>query len=115
MYQPATPQFREADILRSLVIQRILWENDAHLLFHSPTVWQERNDHNLTDDLKQETRLYAFIQELSHELEELDIRAGRAAFYDNMKKCYEIYQKYGFVTKLEFRLLDAWFADLESV
>lgn len=112
MYQPATPQFREADILRSLVIQRILWENSAHILFYSPTVWQERNEHDLMDDLKQETRLYAYIKDAAKELEDLEIKSGEEFFQENMIKCYEVYKKYNFVNNLEFQLIDAWFKDL---
>lgn len=115
MYQPATPQFREADILRSLVCQRILWENDAHLLFHSPTVWQERNEHDLMDDLKQETRLYAHVKDVSCDLEKLNIKSGSQNFHDNMIKCYEVYQKYGLVERLEFQLIDAWYKDIYNI
>ena len=115
MYQPATPQFREADILRSLVIQRILWENNAHVMFYSPTVWQERNEHDLMDDLKQETRLYAHIKDVSADLETLSLKPGAEFFQDNMIKCYEVYHRYGFVEKLEFDLIQAWFADLKNI
>ena len=114
MYQPATPQFREADILRSLVVQRILWENNANVLFYSPTVWQERNEHDLMDDLKQETRLYAYIKDVAKELEDLEIKSGEEFFQENMVKCYEVYKKYNFVNNLEFQLIDAWFKDLSS-
>lgn len=115
MYQPATPQFREADILRSLVIQRILWENNANVLFYSPTVWQERNEHDLMDDLKQETGLYAHIKDVSKKLENLNIKSGEQFFQENMIKCYEIYKQYNFITDLEFQLIDAWFKDLGNI
>ena len=114
MYQPATPQFREADILRSLVIQRILWENNAHILFYSPTVWQERNEHDLIEDLKQETRLYVHIKDVAKEFEDLEIKSGEEFFQQNMIKCYKIYQKYNFINDLEFQLIDAWFEDLSK-
>lgn len=115
MYQPATPKFREADILRSLIIQRILWENNAHVLFYSPTVWQERNDHDLMDDLKQEIRLYAYIKDLTKELEDIDIKPGEAFFQENLIKCYKVYKKYNFIDDLEFQLIDAWFKDLTKI
>lgn len=115
MYQPATPQFREADILRSLVIQRILWENNANVLFYSPTVWQERNKHDLMDDLRQETRLYTHIKDVSKKLEDLNIKSGENFFQENMIKCYEIFKQYKFVTNLEFQLIESWFEDLSSI
>jgi len=48
-------------------------------------------------------------------LEKLDIKSGKAGFFDNMINCYEIYKSYGFVSALEFTLIEAWFRDLENI
>jgi hypothetical protein len=64
------------------------------------------------DDLKQETGLYAYIKDVSKELEDLEIKSGEKFFHENMIKCYEVYKKYNFVNSLEFQLIDAWFKDL---
>ena len=114
MYQPSTPMFREADILRSFVAQRILWENDASLLFHSPTVWQERNEHDLILDLREEVRLYGYNSDICKKLEDLDIKSGADYFYDNMIACYKVYKEYQMVNDLEFSLISAWFDDLSK-
>jgi len=115
MYQPATPLFREADIIRGFVAQRILWENDMYLKFHSPTVKQIRNPHKIIEDLKEEVKLYAFVGDLCNELEATKISAGPQNFQDAMVKCYSIVEKYGFIDKFEFDLLDAWFNDLVKI
>lgn len=115
MYQPATPMFREADIVRSMVITRILWENDAHVMFHSPNVVQERNDHDIILDLREEVRLYSFVKEISAKLEKLNLASGSAAFYDNMIKCYEVFKPYGIIDDKENSYIDAWFTDLSMV
>jgi hypothetical protein len=115
MYQPATPMFREADILRSFVIQRIMWENGWNLCFHSPTMYQERNEHDYIEDLKQEVRLYALVKEVCKELENLNIKAGNKYFKQNMIKCYEVYKKYNFISDLEFLLIENWFDEIKQI
>lgn len=112
MYHPATPLFREADIVRSLVITRILWENEANVMFHSPNVVQQRNDHDIILDLREELRLYSFVKEISTKLENLNLDSGSEAFYKNMVKCYEVFKPYGMITDQEFVYLEAWFKDL---
>ena len=44
LYLPAYCSFRMTDIWRSFVAQRIAWENGWQLLFHGPTMEQERNE-----------------------------------------------------------------------
>ena len=46
------------DIWRSFVAQRILQENDWAVLFHAPTVSQERNEHDLMRDFADEVPGY---------------------------------------------------------
>ena len=43
------------DIWRSFVAQRIAWANGWAILFHEPTVWQDRNEHNLMRDFRDES------------------------------------------------------------
>ena len=50
LYLPAYCSFRMTDIWRSFVAQRIAWENGWRLLFHGPTMEQERNVHDLMKD-----------------------------------------------------------------
>ena len=42
------------DIWRSFVAQRIAWTNNWSVLFDEPTVWQERNEHDLMRDFRDE-------------------------------------------------------------
>ena len=58
MYLPSTCTFRMTDIWRSFIAQRILWENDSNLLFHSASAEQDRNEHNLLKDFKDEVPGY---------------------------------------------------------
>jgi hypothetical protein len=54
LYLPARCTFRMTDIWRSFIAQRIAWTNNWGILFHEPTVSQERNEHNLMRDFKDE-------------------------------------------------------------
>ena len=71
-------------------------------------------EHDLIEDLKQETRLYVHIKDVAKEFEDLEIKSGEEFFQQNMIKCYKIYQKYNFINDLEFQLIDAWFEDLSK-
>ncbi|USE33907.1 STELLO glycosyltransferase family protein [Endozoicomonas sp. SCSIO W0465] len=115
MYHPATPMFREADIVRSFVIQRILKEFDLSMMIHSATVYQSRNYHSLIDDFRQEVRLYSYIKKICQELNETEIHSKKTKFKESMKKCYQIFKPYRIVTESEFSLIDAWFDDLELI
>jgi hypothetical protein len=115
MYQPATPLFREADIIRGFVAQRILWENNMYLKFHSPTVKQIRNPHEVIEDLREEVKLYGWVSELCADLERLQISSGPQNYRDAMLKCYSVVEKYGFINISEYELINAWFDDLETI
>ena len=58
LYLPAYCSFRMTDIWRSFIAQRIAWENDWHILFHEPTVEQDRNEHALLKDFSDEVPGY---------------------------------------------------------
>ena len=45
---------RYDDIYASLICQRVMREHDLHVHFGQPFVWQQRNRHNLYDDLRAE-------------------------------------------------------------
>ena len=50
LYLPSYCSFRMTDIWRSFVAQRIAWENGWAVLFKSPDVYQDRNEHSLMRD-----------------------------------------------------------------
>ena len=59
------------DIWRSFVAQRIAWANNWSILFHEPTVWQERNDHSLMRDFKDEVPGYLHNRRIGEVLDRL--------------------------------------------
>ena len=56
------------DIWRSFVAQRICWENNWHINFHSSNVVR-RNEHNLLNDFKDEIVGYLNNDKLINELD----------------------------------------------
>jgi hypothetical protein len=115
LYLPATCSFRMTDIWRSFVAQRIAWENDWGVLFHEATVRQERNDHNLSRDFRDEVRGYLGNAAIAEMLDGLRLEKGVANISANMRICYEVLLRMGVIGKGELQLLDAWLGDLRAI
>ena len=112
MYLPAYCSFRMTDIWRSFVAQRVAWEEGWGVLFHEPTVWQERNEHDLMRDFRDEVPGYLNNAAICDALGRLDLRAGRLA--ENVFICYEKLVEMSLVGRQELPLLSAWLDDLKG-
>ncbi len=112
MYLPSYCSFRMTDIWRSLIAQRIFWENDWYLLFHEPTVYQERNDHNLLKDFEDEIPGYLNNDRIRKTLEDLDLQRGAEYLGTNLVKCYESLVEMGLIGKDELPLVTSWVEDV---
>jgi hypothetical protein len=115
LYLPAYCSFRMTDIWRSLVSQRIAYENGWGVLYHAPTVEQERNEHSLMRDFKDEIPGYMHNREIMAALAALPLAAGPQHIADNLRLCYATLVHKEWVGPKELQLLDAWLADLEDV
>jgi STELLO glycosyltransferases len=112
LYLPAYCSFRMTDIWRSFVAQRIAWENGWAVLFHEPTVWQERNEHNLLRDFRDEVPGYLNNAAIADTLGALSLQPGAAGLGENLLACYEKLVGMGLVGREELGLLAAWLEDL---
>lgn len=115
LYLPAYCSFRMTDIWRSFVAQRICWENGWRILFHSPTVYQERNEHNLMRDFEDEVSGYLNNSQIAKSLSQLKLLSGEQHIPDNLKKCYDTLIQLNLVKSEEFKLLETWLNDLVKV
>jgi hypothetical protein len=115
LYLPAHCSFRMTDIWRSLVAQRIATENGWWILFHEPTVWQERNEHNLMRDFADEVPGYLHNRAIASALAALPLQAGVEHLGENLRRCYEALIALEVVGRDELPLLDAWLADLRGL
>lgn len=115
LYLPAYCSFRMTDIWRSFVAQRIAWLNGWSILFHEPTVWQERNEHNLMRDFGDEVPGYLNNTAIGEALGSLELKSGTEHINENLRVCYEKLVSMSLVGEQELPLLDAWLKDTAEV
>lgn len=115
LYLPYHCSFRMTDIWRSFIAQRILWENDWRLQFHSSTVYQERNEHNLMHDFADEVPGYLNNERIRLTLEDLPMKRGVDAITDNLRLAYQALIDIGVVGADEMPLLSAWLDDIAAI
>jgi hypothetical protein len=111
-YLPAYCSFRMTDIWRSFVAQRICWEQGWGVLFHEPTVWQERNEHSLLRDFRDEVPGYLHNAAICEALDALKLAPGVERLGENLLACYERLVEMSLVGREELPLLAAWLEDL---
>lgn len=114
LYLPARCSFRMTDIWRSFVAQRILQAKGDGILFHGPTVWQERNEHDLHRDFMDELSGYSHNARMREELMALPLKPGETVQV-MMETCYQTLIRHGWVGKEEEELLQSWFSDLDDL
>ena len=115
LYLPAHCSFRMTDIWRSFVAQRIAWANDWAILFHEPTMRQERNEHDLMRDFKDEMDGYLNNSRIIEALDKLPLQKGLDKLNDNLRICYEELVRMELVAEQELDLVEAWVADLKEI
>ncbi len=115
LYLPSYCSFRMTDIWRSYVAQRIAWECGWSILFHEPTVWQQRNEHNLMKDFEDEIPGYTFNRSICNELQNLTLKSGQENIYENMICCYQKLIDINVIGKEEMLLLLAWINDIKKI
>jgi hypothetical protein len=106
LYLPSYCSFRMTDIWRSFIAQRCLWELDTNLVFHSPTVYQKRNEHSILKDFGQEIPGYLENEKITDILQTIKFTTKDAK--ENLLVCYEKLIKKGFFSKEEFKIVKMW-------
>lgn len=115
LYLPAYCSFRMTDIWRSFVAQGMFWENDWRVCFHSATVYQDRNEHNLMRDFKDELSGYRMNGQIRDTLLSVEICRGTdEAIGDNLRRCYAALIRLGVIGGEEMPLLDSWIAAVKG-
>jgi hypothetical protein len=112
LYLPSYCPFRMTDIWRSLVAQRIAWGCGWCVMFHSPTVRQDRNVHDLMDDFADEIAGYLHNDRIRRTLEALPLRGGVEAIGDDLLRSYEALVGLEVVGAGELDLVRLWLEDL---
>ena len=115
LYLPAYCSFRMTDIWRSFIAQRIAWTNNWGVLFHEANVWQERNEHDLMRDFKDELPGYLHNKSIREALNKLQLPSGVEQLGENLLVCYEKLVSMDLIDRKELDLVAAWLSDLETV
>jgi len=103
LFLPASVPSRVTDIWRGYIAQRFLHMQDKGVLFFSPSVYQERNYHNLHHDFTQEIELYTRTEELVSVLD---------AYHADYAGIMEQLLQNQFVQQEDVDLFKAWISDL---
>ncbi len=112
LYLPSYCSFRMTDIWRSFIAQRIAWLNGWAILFHEPTMRQERNVHNLLRDFEDEIPGDLHNSEICEALATLPLESGTEKTGDNLKICYEKLVSMSLIGREELQLVDGWLEDI---
>jgi hypothetical protein len=115
LYLPAFCSFRMTDIWRSFVAQRIAWVNNWSILFHSATVWQDRNEHDLLRDFADEVPGYLLNARIANILSGLKLKKGIKNIPANMLACYQALIDEKIIPKEELDLLRCWLHDISKL
>ncbi|MGD0903234.1 MAG: STELLO glycosyltransferase family protein [Terracidiphilus sp.] len=115
LYLPSYCSFRMTDIWRSFVAQRIAWENGWSVLYTSPDVFQERNEHSLMRDFADEVPGYLHNRTIGDRLQALKLTAGPEKMGENLIRCYEELVRLAVVDAKELPLVKAWAQDIAEL
>lgn len=114
MYLPSTCSFRMTDIWRSYIAQRLMPGLGATLVITGPTVYQDRNEHDLMRDFRDEVEGYVGYERFVDVLESTPVVGGFDAVLADLRTLYAALIDAGFFTSDEMPILDAWIADMET-
>ncbi len=113
LYLPAYVSFRMTDIWRSFVAQACLYAMGKSLAFREATVLQERNEHSLIKDFRDEVPGYLNNTRIVEILSGLSLSADPGAVADNVRACYEALVRPEIVPAREMPLLELWLRELK--
>lgn len=106
LYLPSHCSFRMTDIWRSFVAQRCLWEHGEGVVFRSPTVRQDRNEHSLLRDFEAEVPGYLHNEAIRARLE--STRLAGPDPEGNLVRCYEALEQARLIPPAELPLVRGW-------
>ena len=107
MIIPCSVSFRYCDILRGIISNVILKKTDNYMMYTSPNVIQNRNEHNLIDDFKSEIEMYIHNEKI---LEFIDNKTDNIVnVKDLLKIIYNNLLINKVITEKDIEILNIWF------
>jgi hypothetical protein len=114
LYLPSFVSFRMTDIWRSFVAQICLYKLDKHIAFREATVFQDRNEHSLIRDFKDEVSGYLNNVKIMEILRSLTLSNRSSDMGENLYLCYEKLVQAQLIPEEELHLVDLWLQDLND-
>jgi hypothetical protein len=110
MLIPSSVSFRYCDILRGIICNILLKKTGNYMMYTSPNVVQNRNEHNLINDLQSEIEMYVHNENI---LDFIDIGIesidGDYIQLKKLMKCiYNNLLDNKVITQLDIDILDKW-------
>lgn len=112
MYLPSYVSFRMTDIWRSFIAQIIMWSIGMYISFHSSTVFQERNIHNLLKDFELEVPGYLKNQLI---IDILNSIAFSGSTGNRLYQAYDCLKREKIVKEEELNLVENWLKDIDKL
>ncbi len=114
LYLPSSVSMRVSDIWRGYITQKLLWAQNARLVFSGPTALQKRNVHLLSQDFGLELDLYLKTPALLNFLTYFNV----LPILDPLQQLILIYEELvrrEFIQQSEMPILEAWVEDLQEI
>lgn len=115
MYLPVTCTMRATDIWRGIIALNIILNDNLGVLIFGTTMKQNRNIHNLLNDLNEEISLYKDVENALLILKKLKLKKGPKNYSENLLKSYKALIKNKIFDRLEIKYLNAWIKDTNSI
>ena len=113
LYLPTTVSFRFTDILKGLIAQPLMWNENFLLGFTNATVLQERNVHDYMKDFESEIPCYLYSEKVVNIAKSV-VKPG-IALKHNLYNVYNALCDAGITQSTEMDTLDAWLTDCEKL
>ena len=110
---PTTVAFRVCDIWRGFIMERFIWGYNGTVLFHSPSVYQNRNVHDYYLDFVDEEALYYGLEDILNGLN-TDIKNANDPG-EFMVKLIEILVKKKVLKENDLKMYKAFVEDLKDI
>jgi hypothetical protein len=105
---------RYDDIYASLICQRVMRERGLHVHFGQPFVWQQRNQHNLINDLRAEIDGMANIEKFGEFLDGV-VSSGEKSVVTWLRDFYYVLSHQSFVPQSSTEAALAFLNDIEPI
>ncbi len=115
MYLPTYCTMRATDIWRSYIATHIMNKLNLKILFTSPTVYQDRNYHDLYKDFDLEISVFRDVKKLVKVLDSTKIYKNKKYILVNLFNCYQNLVKKKILEKAELEILHAWCEDIHHL